>query len=57
MLMDLDDWTFAHDERRLQKVTFNQDLGSQSNWKTRLDSGFGRGIAIYEFMVKKTLVG
>ena len=40
-----------HDERHRRLL---EDLGSQSNWKTRLDSGFGRGIAIYEFMVKKT---
>gem|GEM_PF-6936832 len=26
---------------------------NKSNWKTRLDKGFGRGVAIYEFMVKK----
>ncbi len=29
-----------------------EGLSRQSNWTTSLDNGFGRGIAIYEFMVK-----
>jgi CO/xanthine dehydrogenase Mo-binding subunit len=41
----------SHDERHRRLL---EDLASQSNWETRLDKGFGRGIAIYEFMVKKT---
>ena len=29
-----------------------EDLSRQSSWTSRLDDGFGRGVAIYEFMVK-----
>ena len=34
-----------------------EDLSRQSGWTSKLDNGFGRGVAIYEFMVKKFLVG
>jgi len=29
-----------------------EDLSRQSGWTSKLDNGFGRGVAIYEFMVK-----